>query len=115
MSTQSRVVHSTAQSFSSDVVDSKQPVVVDFYADWCGPCRIVSPIIEQLSQEYDGRIRFVKVDVDKSPELAEKYGVMSIPTIIFFKHGKEMTRVIGATSKEHYQHPVEHLIAANES
>jgi thioredoxin 1 len=90
------VVQVTTATFRREVLESEVPVVVDFYADWCEPCRMVSPAIAALSDEWDGRIRFVKVDIDKSPELAEAYGVMSIPTIMLFERGEVAGWVVGA-------------------
>ena len=82
--------------FQDEVVRAQSPVVVDFYADWCGPCRIISPILEQLSKEYSGRVKFVKVDTDANQELATQFGIMSIPTVMFFAYGKVEDIVIGA-------------------
>jgi thioredoxin 1 len=82
--------------FQQEVVKSEKPVVVDFYADWCGPCRIIEPIMNQLSKEYDGKVKFVKVDTDANQELAMQFGIMSIPTVMFFAKGKVEDIVIGA-------------------
>jgi len=82
--------------FQDEVVKSSQPVVVDFYADWCGPCKIIEPIIHKLSEEYQGRVKFVKVDTDANQELAVQFGIMSIPTVMFFSKGKVEDIVIGA-------------------
>lgn len=90
------VTQVTTSSFRQEVLESDVPVVVDFYADWCEPCRMVSPAIDALSEEWAGRIRFVKVDIDQSPELAEGYGVMSIPTIMLFERGEVAGWVVGA-------------------
>ena len=82
--------------FQNEVVKSGRPVVVDFYADWCGPCKIIEPIMSQLSKEYDGRVKFVKIDTDANQELAMQFGIMSIPTVMFFSKGKVEDIVIGA-------------------
>ncbi len=82
--------------FQEEVVKSGKPVVVDFYADWCGPCKIIEPVIHQLSKEYDGKVKFVKVDTDVNQELAMQFGIMSIPTVMFFSKGKVEDIVIGA-------------------
>lgn len=82
--------------FQDEVVKSSQPVVVDFYADWCGPCKMIEPVIHQLSKEYEGRVKFVKVDTDANQELAMQFGIMSIPTVMFFSKGKVEDIVIGA-------------------
>jgi len=82
--------------FQDEVVKSTQPVVVDFYADWCGPCKMVEPIMHQLSKEYHGKVKFVKVDTDANQELAMQFGIMSIPTVMFFAKGRVEDIVIGA-------------------
>ena len=79
-----------------EVVKSSQPVVVDFYADWCGPCKIIEPVIHKLSEEYQGKVKFVKVDTDANQELAMQFGIMSIPTVMFFSKGKVEDIIIGA-------------------
>ena len=81
--------------FQEEVVKSSQPVVVDFYADWCGPCKIIEPVIHRLSEEYAGKVKFVKVDTDANQELAMQFGIMSIPTVMFFSKGKVEDIVIG--------------------
>lgn len=85
-----------ASSFQDEVVKAPQPVVVDFYADWCGPCKIIEPVIHKLSEEYQGRAKFVKVDTDANQELAAQFGIMSIPTVMFFSKGKVEDIVVGA-------------------
>ena len=82
--------------FQDEVVRSDQPVVVDFYADWCGPCKIIEPVIHKLSEEYQGKVKFVKVDTDANQALAVQFGIMSIPTVMFFSKGQVQDIVIGA-------------------
>ena len=84
------------QSFEDDVIKSSLPVLVDFWAPWCGPCRMVAPVIEKLSEKYKGRFKFVKLNVDENPKTAGKFRVMSIPTLLFFKNGKVEETVIVA-------------------
>lgn len=83
-------------SFTSDVLHSDLPVVVDFYADWCGPCHHLAPIIDALSAEWEGRVRFAKVNIDHDPTLAGVYGVKSIPTLVLFEEGHPTMRSVGA-------------------
>jgi thioredoxin 1 len=90
------VVAIQGSKFQDEVVRSDKPVVVDFYADWCGPCKIIAPIIHKLSEEYQGKVKFVKVDTDANQELAVQFGIMSIPTVMFFSKGKVEDIVIGA-------------------
>lgn len=100
------VIQTTAERFSEDALNSEQLSVVDFYADWCAPCRVVSPIMEQLSQEFDGRVHFLKVNVDYQGELAARYGVRSIPTVVLFKDGQEVNRLVGAASRDYYRQQI---------
>jgi len=88
------------EDFADKVLNSKLSVLVDFWAPWCGPCRMVSPIIEELSKEYAGKVIFAKVNTDENSDLAYEYGIMSIPTIILFKDGKITDKIIGALPKE---------------
>ena len=85
--------------FDAVVLQSKTPVLVDFWAEWCGPCRMVAPLVEELAEEYNGKVTFAKVDVDQSPQVAGKYGIMSIPTLIIFKNGKPLSNIVGLRSK----------------
>jgi thioredoxin 1 len=86
--------------FDEVVLKSKTPVLVDFWAPWCGPCRMVAPIVDELAGEYAGKVSFVKVNVDNNQKVAGKYGVMSIPTLILFKDGKPMTNIVGFKPKD---------------
>jgi len=86
-------------NFKEEVLASKTPVLVDFYADWCGPCKMMGPIIEELSSEYEGKVIVGKINVDESGSTAQTYKVMSIPTIILFKDGQPVDKVVGAVSK----------------
>jgi thioredoxin 1 len=95
-----KVAEVTSTSWKNQVLESSLPVVVDFYATWCGPCQYVSPIITKLASEFNGAIKFVKLDIDKNENIADKYNIRSIPTIIIFKSGREVARTVGARSKE---------------
>lgn len=86
-------------NFAREILQSAQPALVDFYADWCGPCRAIAPIVEEIAHELAGRLKVAKLDVDQNQELALQYGVQSIPTLILFKNGKEVERLIGYMSK----------------
>ncbi|PIU33157.1 thioredoxin [Candidatus Woesebacteria bacterium CG_4_10_14_0_2_um_filter_39_14] len=92
----------TDQNFGKEVLKSETPVLVDFWAPWCGPCQMVEPIIEELAKELDGKIKVGKINVDENPKIAAKYGIMSIPTVILFKEGKEVIRKVGFEGKEAY-------------
>ncbi len=87
------------QSFEDDVLKSGAPVVVDFWAEWCGPCRMVGPILDEMSGEMGDKVKIVKLNVDENPETASKYGIMSIPTLLLFKDGKIASRQVGAVPK----------------
>jgi len=90
----------TKNNFQSEVLDSAMPAVVDFWATWCGPCRMLAPVIEELAKEFEGKVRIGKVDVDKEREIANQYGIMSIPTLLFFKAGKVVDTVTGFAPKD---------------
>jgi thioredoxin 1 len=87
-------------SFEQEVVGASEPVLVDFWAPWCGPCRMIAPSVEAVAKEYAGRARVVKINVDENPSVSQRYGIKGIPTLILFRSGKEEERVVGATSKE---------------
>lgn len=93
-------VHVTLNNFREEVLQSELPVLVDFWAEWCAPCMMLAPIIEEISDELDGRVNVCKIDVDQAQDLAATYGVMSIPTLMIFSKGKEIERTAGYMSKE---------------
>ena len=87
-------------NFDQMVLESKPPVLVDLWAAWCRPCLMVAPILDELAEEYNGRISFVKVDVDQNPKTAARYGIMSIPTLLIFKNGEPVSHIVGVRPKE---------------
>jgi len=99
-------------NFKSEVTDSEIPVLVDFWAPWCGPCRTIAPTLEELAKEYDGKVKIVKINVDDSPNTAGEYGVRSIPTLILFKDGKVFDQTVGAQSKENLKQLVDKSLPA---
>ena len=91
--------HLTEQNFDAALVATRGLVMVDFWADWCGPCRAIAPVLEELVEAWEGRVTLMKVNVDENPGLAARYGIRSIPTIVFFKEGAVVDRVVGAAPK----------------
>lgn len=97
----------TDSSFENDVLKSSEIVMVDFWAVWCMPCKAIAPILEQIGEEYQGRVTIAKMDVDNNPETATKFGIRSIPTLIMFKNGEEVDKIIGAGPKDMYVKMIE--------
>jgi len=102
----------TDQSFEQDVLKSDQPVLVDFWAEWCAPCKALTPVIEQMAQQYEGRARFVKINVDYHNKVAEQYNVRGLPTLIVFKNGNVEDRVTGNTSKDNISRMIDRALGA---
>ena len=101
------------ESWEKEVLKSQLPVFVDFWAEWCGPCRMVGPAVEQLSKSLNGKVKIVKLNVDENQEIAVKYGIHSIPSLLLFKDGNEIARTVGAAPKEAYQKFIEESLARN--
>ena len=97
------IVQLNAMNWNNIVLNSDMPVLVDFWAEWCGPCRMVGPIVEQLAQSLEGKVKVFKLNVDQNQEIAMKYNVQSIPSLVLFKNGKEIARTIGLSPKEKYE------------
>ena len=102
----------TDQNFEEEVLKSKIPVVVDFWAPWCMPCRIVSPIIEELAKELSSKVKVGKLNVDENQQASSKYGVMSIPSVLIFKNGQPVKTIIGAQGKERYKKEIEESLSS---
>jgi len=106
------VIEVSDQDFDNAVLQSERPVLVDFWAEWCVPCHMVSPVVEEIARQYSERMTAAKLNVDDNPQTARRYGVMSIPTLIVFKDGQEKARVVGARGKEAILREFEPHIAA---
>ena len=100
----------TDDSFQSEVIESSVPVLVDFWATWCGPCRMVAPIVDELAEEYDGRVKVGKVDVDSEQKIAADFGIRSIPTLLIFKDGKQADQIVGAVPKNQLVEKLESVL-----
>jgi thioredoxin 1 len=100
----------TDANFESEVLSSDQPVLVDFSATWCGPCKMLNPIINELAQEYEGRVKVGKVDTDQSQTTAARYAITSVPTVLLFKGGEQVDRLIGVNSKSVYKQKIDDLL-----
>jgi thioredoxin 1 len=100
-------IHLTDGNFKKEVLESNVAVLVDFWATWCGPCKMIAPIVEELAAEYKGRVKIGKLDVDSNPKSAASYGIMSIPTLIFFKGGKVLDQITGALNKAELKKRIE--------
>jgi thioredoxin 1 len=95
----SKPVPVTDTTFDAEVLKASTPVLVDFWAEWCGPCKMIAPVLEEVAKEKDGTLKIVKLDVDENPQTAQKFGVMSIPTLLVFRDGREINRLIGYIPK----------------
>jgi len=102
----------SSKEFEHEVLASTKPVFVDFWAEWCGPCRMVGPVVEELANDYQGKVKFVKVNVDEANELASKYNVFSIPTLILLNKGEIVSQQVGAASKESYKNMIDRALQA---
>lgn len=105
------LVTGTDQNFQQEVLSSKEPVLVDFWATWCGPCKMVKPVVEKLAGQYDGKVKVVEVDVDQNPQISGQFGIMSIPTLMFFKNGQPVKTMIGAQGEEALKHEFDSVAA----
>ncbi len=108
----SRYVNLTEDNFENEVLKSDQPVLVDFWADWCAPCHRIAPVIEELAHEFDGTATIAKLNVDEEPELARRYGIRSIPSLLFFRSGEAVDRLAGVQPKRVLSEKLAELVAA---
>ena len=93
------IVHTSDASFSSDVLKSETPVLLDFWAEWCGPCKMIAPILDEIAEEYKGRVKIAKINIDENPQTPPKFNIRGIPTLILFKNGTVEAQKVGAVSK----------------
>jgi len=100
----------TSDNFEETVLKAQNLVMVDFWATWCGPCKIVSPVVEELAKEYEGRVLFAKVNTDENPDLASRYNIRGIPTLMFFKDGKVADQIVGAVPKAQLKSKIDSLL-----
>ena len=104
------LIHVDDSNFEEEVIKSDKPTLVDFWAPWCGPCRMVSPVLDQLAQEYSGKVKIAKLNVDENPMTASRYNIRSIPSLMLFKDGKIVNTLMGAQPKEELQRHIQALL-----
>lgn len=108
-----KLVEITDANFQQEVLDSDQPVLVDFWAVWCGPCKMIAPVVEEIAKEYDGRLKVGKMDVDSNPDTSIQFGIRSIPTLMVFKGGKVVEQIVGALPKRNLLEKITPHIGVN--
>ena len=105
------IIHLNEENFRKEVIESEKPVIVDFWAEWCMPCRMLTPIFEELSKEYGNRMKFAKLNVDEVPEIAQAFGIQGIPTLLIFHKGKVIERIVGLLPKERLGEIIENILS----
>jgi thioredoxin 1 len=108
-------IHVTTEDFESKVLRSAEPIVVDFWAEWCAPCQMMAPVLEQLADEMQGQVSFAKLNVDENPDPPARYEVEALPTLLVFAQGKKVGRIVGFAPKAHIQHSLEQIISRHEA
>ena len=103
------IISLTQENFSSEVLQSQAPVLVDFWAEWCGPCKMISPILDELAEEYDGKVKIGKVNIDEQQGLAAEYGIRAIPTLLLFHQGQVAEQIVGLKSKRDLKASIDHV------
>lgn len=101
-----------SQNWDQEVLKGQGLSLVDFWAVWCGPCQIIAPVVDELAQEFEGRLRVFKLNTDENPDVASRYQIMGIPTLLFFKDGKPVDKIVGAAAKKQFKEKIESLLAA---
>lgn len=106
------VVEATTETWEKEVLNAPGLVMVDFWAVWCGPCRMIAPTVEELAKEYAGKVKVVKLNTDENPDVASRYKIMGIPTIMFFKNGQKVDQIVGAVPKSHIKSKIDALLSS---
>jgi thioredoxin 1 len=106
------IIEATAATWENEVVNSSGLILVDFWAVWCGPCRIIAPTVEELAKEYSGKVKVMKLNTDENPDIASRYKIMGIPTIMFFKDGQKIDQIVGAVPKPQLKAKIDSLLSA---
>ncbi|MEW5758235.1 MAG: thioredoxin [Candidatus Omnitrophota bacterium] len=104
------VIHLNNSNFKKEIIENKEIALVDFWANWCGPCKMIAPLIDEIAKDYDGKIKVAKLNIDDAADIASQYGIMSIPTLLFFKNGQVVGQVVGAISKSEIKEKINNIL-----